>query len=343
MVLCSRMSSFRELFVALYFISTCLLRPTAAASQAKCYFPNLSEHALGIPCDPDNTGAVACCESSHTCLSNGLCWNAAENEVVRGSCTDNTYKSKNCVQHCTHQFQNGQVGIMRKCTNETDLWVCHENTEVCDDSFTLDPGYVSDRRSPGMNSIIYPRSSPSSGTSATTIGLGVGLGVGITLMVALLINIFFLWKARKDLAVLRLAEVQKPEAAKPIPPVTNTFPTGHNGLDRTPSPSVRPTPQVTPRATPEVPEPTPSYQSSMRLDRSQHRQTPSNHSQEYQLLYQQQSYYPPQQQEIVHKTHELEGEGHNHEIPDRQERFSFDPGATLIAYNIYPQEKVRPL
>lgn len=62
---------------------TSLIASTHAAADSTCFFPNRDVHALGIPCNPDASNS-ACCEATHTCLSNGLCFDTEFNHVIRG-------------------------------------------------------------------------------------------------------------------------------------------------------------------------------------------------------------------------------------------------------------------
>ena len=67
-----------------------------------CYFPAGNEAHGNVPCDP--TAAVsACCGARANCLPNGLCKvpsTSNPNYVARGACTDSTWNSPQCVQHC---------------------------------------------------------------------------------------------------------------------------------------------------------------------------------------------------------------------------------------------------
>jgi hypothetical protein len=55
--------------LSLVFVAQC----ASIASNATCYFPDGSVHKLGSPCRPA-AGDGACCEATHACLSNGLCF-----------------------------------------------------------------------------------------------------------------------------------------------------------------------------------------------------------------------------------------------------------------------------
>ncbi len=85
------------------------------AASATCYAPNgnSSSENFWAPCPISlgNDGFAMCCKSDspfdYKCLANGLCQlnvtNAGLGEVpaiIRGSCTDDSWKSPSCVQLC---------------------------------------------------------------------------------------------------------------------------------------------------------------------------------------------------------------------------------------------------
>lgn len=90
------------------------------AANAACYAPsgNSSSMDFWAPCPLSlgNDGFAMCCKTDapfdYTCLANGLCQNNATNaglgefpSIVRGPCTDPSWKSPSCVQLC-----NSSVG-----------------------------------------------------------------------------------------------------------------------------------------------------------------------------------------------------------------------------------------
>ena len=69
------------------------------ANPQTCYYPN-STSSVDTPCHSD-AAASACCNAKDICLSNGLCLSQRDAEVIsRGSCTDQSWESPNCPQHC---------------------------------------------------------------------------------------------------------------------------------------------------------------------------------------------------------------------------------------------------
>jgi len=75
-----------------------------AKSGNICYYPNGETMGTDVPCDPD-APFTQCCPSRDTCLSNGLCaLQSTDNDsgisYARGTCTDPTWTSPLCPQHC---------------------------------------------------------------------------------------------------------------------------------------------------------------------------------------------------------------------------------------------------
>src|SRR5438046_10766551 len=66
-----------------------------------CYFPVTEQLAANFtPCFPDNA-VSSCCSPDDYCLTNGYCMDAGwDNAISRGACTDKTFGSPLCSQHC---------------------------------------------------------------------------------------------------------------------------------------------------------------------------------------------------------------------------------------------------
>ena len=69
--------------LALALASLSLFEVARAAAGSTCFYPNGAIHDKGSSCDPD-ADVSHCCEGTHTCLSNGLCWDLEFNHVIRG-------------------------------------------------------------------------------------------------------------------------------------------------------------------------------------------------------------------------------------------------------------------
>ena len=75
------------------------------ACSGKCYYPN-GNVALDFPCDSDAENSMCCGDGrdelnfvGFACLSNKLC-QSETGRIIRGSCTDPTWKSPECVRNC---------------------------------------------------------------------------------------------------------------------------------------------------------------------------------------------------------------------------------------------------
>ena len=169
-----------------------LLQLAAGAADSTCYFPNGGVHDKGSPCNP-NADVSVCCEGTHTCLSNGLCWDLEFNHVIRGmsifdtnsltieanvqnpvSCTDPTFKSALCPQYCltVNPDQSGGlsgvIGDIRQCSDDNEDWICGMDTAAgCSNSFNLPSGYVQDYRNSTVNNILADGGCPTVGASGT--------------------------------------------------------------------------------------------------------------------------------------------------------------------------------
>lgn len=68
---------------------------------ADCYFPNGLLNELYQPCDRSNEHSMCCgTRELDRCRNDGLCFDAPNNDIWRGSCTDPTWKSPACIKLC---------------------------------------------------------------------------------------------------------------------------------------------------------------------------------------------------------------------------------------------------
>lgn len=162
--------------LALYF----LVLPSQCASiaaNATCYFPDGSVHKLGTPCRPA-AGDGACCESTHACLSNGLCFDTQNNHVARLSCTDSTWSNSACPNYC-NTFAPSSIADLRQCNGQNAQWICGQNASLCPDTtgsakFAVSTGLIDDARSTSLTEIFLqagPSTSPP-GSAATGTAAG---------------------------------------------------------------------------------------------------------------------------------------------------------------------------
>ncbi|KAF3064354.1 hypothetical protein GL218_01035 [Daldinia childiae] len=107
---------------------------TVFAAVDHCYYPNQQEAEDNSPCNPD-ADSSACCGGGigNICLSNGLC-QGSNGAVIRGSCSDKNWDSKNCAKYCLGASRGGTDLI--SCANVTrdDTSYCCNGAENCCDS-----------------------------------------------------------------------------------------------------------------------------------------------------------------------------------------------------------------
>ncbi|KAI1342530.1 hypothetical protein F5Y15DRAFT_307877 [Xylariaceae sp. FL0016] len=311
----------------------------ASAADQTCYFPDKSVHAGGQSCNPNSTDGQPCCEKNQVCLSNQLCWDSSKNHVVRGSCTDVTWGS-GCPHYCRGQRQADAVAHLRQCNHEDNVWVCKEDVTVCNNTFSVPPGYVRDYRAAGDSGVVAAHSTEDldggdgGGPSALATGLGAGLGVGVPLLGALLLALWFLRRAGRELASAKAALVsaeQKSQISSPAAFATTQ-------AWSPPLPKDGPG-ELGPREAAEVGS---GVVASLRKPSqecvadsyapSQHRHTPSQTSQAYSSA-QQPVDGTGMYQASAQSMQELEGEGYTHELAERHERFSYMGGETPLVRN----------
>lgn len=66
-----------------------------------CYFPNGDIAPTDYACNI-SANVSACCGFDYICLDNKIC-QSISGDNLRGTCTDQTWKSSNCPQFCTSQ------------------------------------------------------------------------------------------------------------------------------------------------------------------------------------------------------------------------------------------------
>ncbi|KAL2192630.1 hypothetical protein P885DRAFT_72830 [Corynascus similis CBS 632.67] len=77
-----------------------LLLSNLASALSRCYYPNSKEAVGDFPCDPDAENSPCCGGGPGAmCLSNRSCKGPGQN-MVRGSCTDQTWGSLDCPLYC---------------------------------------------------------------------------------------------------------------------------------------------------------------------------------------------------------------------------------------------------
>jgi hypothetical protein len=102
---------------------------------ATCYNPDGSTTMEDVPCSSGHQSS--CCHPGWACLSNGLCRNLnAPNDTVgyvRGSCTDQSWRSGYCPNFCIHgnapwNDSMNKPQHMSKCENTSeDMYYCDDD------------------------------------------------------------------------------------------------------------------------------------------------------------------------------------------------------------------------
>ena len=165
----------QSVFIALS-ISVMLSHSLVSAAGNTCFFPNGAIHDLGSPCDPD-ADVSFCCEGTHTCMSNKVCWDTQNNHIIRGSCTDSSFPNS-CGNFCLTKSDgslSNSIADMRQCNGQNRDWVCDMDVTNCAESFELPFGFVQDYRLAPTNNILAdgPASSGSAAATAATSVLTV--------------------------------------------------------------------------------------------------------------------------------------------------------------------------
>ncbi|KAF2440264.1 hypothetical protein P171DRAFT_475773 [Karstenula rhodostoma CBS 690.94] len=105
---------------------------------ATCFFPNGNASPADTPCNPD-AEVSHCCYKNQACLSNGLCvsdpYSPIKARLHRGTCSDKTWESNDCPNHCTSIADNGAPVYACNQTN-VDSYCCFDGCE-CNASFEI--------------------------------------------------------------------------------------------------------------------------------------------------------------------------------------------------------------
>lgn len=79
----------------------------SSSVAASCYLPNGTDSNNGLPvdlyrpCDRSNEHSMCCrTQDRDPCRNDGLCFDARNNDIWRGSCTDPTWESPACIKLC---------------------------------------------------------------------------------------------------------------------------------------------------------------------------------------------------------------------------------------------------
>ncbi|KAF2266350.1 hypothetical protein CC78DRAFT_531745 [Lojkania enalia] len=114
-------------------------------TDASCYYPDGSfpDDYIYVPCSGDEF--TSCCIlGEDQCLSNGLCYYSWSDSMYRSACTDQSWNSTNCFQHCkTGDYASNRdelvhCGDNRYCCYSDGSTCCNDDSKV----FTVDTGTI---------------------------------------------------------------------------------------------------------------------------------------------------------------------------------------------------------
>lgn len=122
------MASFPVLFILILN-----LLPYVVRVRAACYYPDGSIAPNDTPCQ-DLTAESTCCGQGYACLSNGMCQATGKElskdgatELVRGACTDRSWRSSSCPLFCINPETDnvaGGIGIAKCDGTVEELYYC---------------------------------------------------------------------------------------------------------------------------------------------------------------------------------------------------------------------------
>ncbi|KAI9830953.1 MAG: hypothetical protein M1826_004069 [Phylliscum demangeonii] len=97
-----------------------------AGNTTRCYTPNGSFDRDGFPCNvtaANNGDGTSCCRANDVCYSSGICYQGWSGVTYRGTCTDASFKSKNCPSMCLDKVTDGQPWI-QQCWVQKNIACC---------------------------------------------------------------------------------------------------------------------------------------------------------------------------------------------------------------------------
>ena len=131
-----------------------LLLVVASSLQVytSCYYPDGTYSPLDRPCIDNDSQESFCCGLAFTCLSDKVCYTGNQSVLgystyLRGSCTDQSFRSSACPQFCSSAYSScmwspvtdklvgvanaNEGGIMFQCGSQTDSYCCSPNDTPC--------------------------------------------------------------------------------------------------------------------------------------------------------------------------------------------------------------------
>ena len=126
----------------LRLFSLCAYLAPLTSTANTCYWP-LGGVSGAVPCDP-NAEVSLCCGSQSACLTNGICQHDDTNTTgitySRGSCTDKTWTSSICPQHC--QISKSGRRLVSVPHSKTDFLALDQDSDSDPEAYNFGTGGV---------------------------------------------------------------------------------------------------------------------------------------------------------------------------------------------------------
>ncbi|KAI9748982.1 MAG: Anaphase-promoting complex subunit 5 [Chaenotheca gracillima] len=114
------------------------------AQDAKmCYFPDgATVDTKGFACNTTSTEST-CCGERDACMTGGYCYSQYTGYFYRRSCTDKTWKAKDCAPSCQSVNQDASVPILQ-CDHSYNACCAEDGHSCCNNAttFFFDPGFI---------------------------------------------------------------------------------------------------------------------------------------------------------------------------------------------------------
>lgn len=199
-----------------------------------CFYPDGSRNDGLFACDP-KAAVSACCRLGDVCVSNGFCFFAGLNALVRRGCTDSSFNSTSCPRACLGRciFDLHEIKLivpapelrpadvlMIPCDNY-NTFCCGQNEaarQCCSNgngtvripagsavfpagsNSTLTITSIVTTTATGAVNTVTVNADNANSHNRTTIGLGAGLGVALAVVSGLLlVTGLRLWRIDKEM------------------------------------------------------------------------------------------------------------------------------------------------
>ncbi|KAH7132010.1 hypothetical protein B0J11DRAFT_576962 [Dendryphion nanum] len=163
-------------FLLLSFSCAFLSKTLVRRVGASCYYPDGTFPTDYVYTACSGSEFTSCCilDEADQCLANGLCYYPKGKYMFRGACSDKTWKSESCFQHCTGGDVKGTYDRLVSCGN--NRYCCYSDGSTCcnDDSKVFNIGNTTIIKDLALTAsftlpVQTPTGLPKSGTSSTTL------------------------------------------------------------------------------------------------------------------------------------------------------------------------------